>query len=137
LREGQDIAGLVLMDMIGWHKSGDGLFQISAGNSDESLRIAELVQSTVTAAAPPSIVPVIRPRFDERSYLYNTDGVIFSDAGYPVVLLNEHLNYLENLNRSGYHQTTDTSAKVDFGFAQAIARIAIQTALSLSGTTRR
>lgn len=135
LSDGQDIGGLVLMDMIGWHKSGDGLFQISAGNSDASLRIAGLALGSALELAPRSMVPVVRTRFDERSYLYNTDGLTFSDAGYPVILLNEHLNYLENLNRAGYHQTTDTSAKVDFGFASAIARVAIQTAYSLSNVT--
>jgi Zn-dependent M28 family amino/carboxypeptidase len=132
LREGQDIGGLVLMDMIGWHKSGDGLFQISAGDSAASLRIAAIAQGSALELAPRTMIPVVRSRFDDRSYIYNTDGLIFSDSGYPVILLNEHLNYLENLNRAGYHQTTDTSTKVDFGFASAIARVAIQTALSLS-----
>jgi hypothetical protein len=132
LSDGQDICGLVLMDMIGWHKSGDGVFQISAGDSDASLRLAGLALGSALALAPQSMVPVVRTRFDAHSYLYNTDGLTFSEAGYPVILFNEHLNYYENLNRAGYHQTTDTSAKVDFGFASAIARIAIQTAYSLA-----
>ena len=51
--------------------------------------------------------PKLRPRFDSRSYLYNTDGLLFSDMGYPVILFNEHVNRLENLTRVGYHHTTD------------------------------
>jgi hypothetical protein len=29
--------------------------------------------------------------------MYNTDGLVFSLAGYPVILLNEHLNHDEDL----------------------------------------
>jgi hypothetical protein len=137
LTHGQDISGLVLMDMIGWRKRGEGVFQISAGDSQASLSIARLALGSALQIAPADMVPVLRPRFDERSYLYNTDGLIFSEHGYPVILMNEHLNYLENLNRPGYHQTTDTSAKIDFGFASSIARIAIQTAATLSDAVRR
>jgi hypothetical protein len=132
LAEGRDISGLLVMDMIGWHKRGDGLFQINAGASADSLEIAGMALGAAIELAPQNMVPVVRTRFDDHSYLFNTDAVIFSDSGFPVVLFNEHINYLENLNRAGYHQTTDTSAKIDFGFAASIARIAIQTALSLA-----
>jgi hypothetical protein len=132
LADRQRISGLVLMDMIGWHKKRDGLFQISAGESPASQALGELALAAASEIAPKPMVPVLRPRFDDYSYLFNTDGIVFSDTGMPVVLFNEHLNELENLNRKGYHQTTDTSAKMDFAFASTIAKVVIQTALSLA-----
>lgn len=107
------IKGMVLMDMISWRRnSSDTIFQINAGNSDASLELAKyayevsrfvLPQSfTSTKAHPTSryinkytattITPAFRWRYDDFSYLYNTDGVVLSDMGYPIILINEHIN---------------------------------------------
>ncbi len=76
--------------------------------------------------------PRLRTRFDPKSYLYNTDGLQFSDMGYPVILINEKMNRLENLERTGYHDTQDTSRKIDWGYVTAVAKVAIETAARLS-----
>jgi hypothetical protein len=65
----------------------------------------------------------VRPPYDPRSTLYNTDGQIFSDAGVPVVLFME--NY--DINRSGYHDTHDTMANIDLDYGAALAAIAIES----------
>jgi hypothetical protein len=65
----------------------------------------------------------IRPEWDPRSALYNTDGQIFSDVGVPVVLFME--NY--DINRTGYHDTEDTMKNIDLDYAAALAAIAIET----------
>ena len=65
----------------------------------------------------------IRPEWDPRSSLYNTDGQIFSDVGVPVVLFME--NY--DINRTGYHDTEDTMKNIDLDYAAALAAIAIET----------
>jgi hypothetical protein len=65
----------------------------------------------------------IRPEWDPRSALYNTDGQIFSDVGIPVVLFME--NY--DINRAGYHDTHDTMKNIDLDYAAALAAIAIET----------
>ncbi len=65
----------------------------------------------------------VRPHYDPRSTLYNTDGQIFSDAGIPVVLFMEHYD----INRSGYHDSKDTMANVDLDYGAALAAIAIET----------
>src|SRR5262249_39059863 len=54
----------------------------------------------------------VRPPYDPRSTLYNTDGQIFSDAGVPVVLFME--NY--DINRTGYHDTHDTMDNIDLDY---------------------
>lgn len=65
----------------------------------------------------------IRPRYDMKSSLFNTDGQIFSDAGVPVVLFME--NY--DINRHGYHDTEDTVENIDLGFGAGVSAIAIET----------
>lgn len=136
LRQKTDITGLVLMDMIGWREKGDKVFQISAGGSPASEEMAAVAidaSRSITAEDHPSLKPVLRLRRDEKSYLYNTDGLPFSDAGYPVILFNEHINRLHNLNRIGYHHTLDASGLMDFDYAAAIARTAIETTARLAG----
>jgi hypothetical protein len=65
----------------------------------------------------------VRPPYDPRSTLYNTDGQIFSDAGVPVVLFME--NY--DINRTGYHDTHDTMDNIDLDYGAAVAAIAIES----------
>ena len=65
----------------------------------------------------------IRLAWEGRSTLYNTDGITFSDAGIPVVLMME--NY--DRDRVGYHDTLDTLTKIDLDFGAGLSRIAIET----------
>jgi hypothetical protein len=65
----------------------------------------------------------IRPEWDPRSTLYNTDGQIFSDVGVPVVLFMEDYD----INRSGYHDTKDTLANIDLDYGAALAAIVIES----------
>ncbi len=80
------------------------------------------------AVVPPPFrfLPVageVRLPNDPRSTLYNTDGLIFSDAGVPAVLFME--NY--DINRSGYHDTHDTMENIDLDYGAAVAAITIET----------
>jgi hypothetical protein len=90
-------------------------------------------------SSDPNIVPKVaphlavcgevRPPFDPRSTLYNTDGQIFSDAGIPVVLFME--NY--DINREGYHDTHDTMANIDLDYGAAVAAIVIESVARAAG----
>jgi hypothetical protein len=73
-------------------------------------------------ALHPRLSGEIRPHYDPRSTLYNTDGQIFSDAGIPVVLFME--NY--DINRSGYHDSHDTMANIDLDYGAGVAATAIE-----------
>jgi hypothetical protein len=73
-------------------------------------------------ALQPQLSGEIRPHYDPRSTLYNTDGQIFSDAGIPVVLFME--NY--DINRSGYHDSHDTMANIDLDYGAGVAAITIE-----------
>jgi len=132
LRDGQDIGGLVLMDMIGHRESKeDRIFQVNTADDEVSLRMAQIAIDASAGITP--FQPVLRTRYDRRSYLYNTDGLIFSDAGFPVVYFNEHLNRLENFFRKGYHHMSDTSKKMDWSYAADISKVAIQTCATMAG----
>ncbi len=79
---------------------------------------------TIPAVAQhPLLSGEVRPPYDPRSTLYNTDGQIFSDAGVPVVLFME--NY--DINRQGYHDTHDTLENIDLDYGAAVSAIAIES----------
>jgi hypothetical protein len=85
-------------------------------------------RSTHPEKAPPLAAHAVlrgevRPDWDPRSTLYNTDGQIFSDAGVPVVLFMEDYD----INRKGYHDSHDTMANIDLDYGSALAAIVIET----------
>ncbi|MEK6626124.1 MAG: M20/M25/M40 family metallo-hydrolase, partial [Bdellovibrionota bacterium] len=153
LKTKKDIGGLVLLDMIGHRENKDDmLFQINPGDSLQSLRLAAIAMDAAKSETT-SFIPVLRTRFDAKGYLYNTDGLIFSDNGFPVVYFNEHINYEENLERVGYHDTKDTvdgrpadfliqdipeienkkyHSGIDSKYASDLAKIAIETVARLA-----
>ena len=126
LGDRQDIYALVLIDMIGFAGENEPQFQLSAGNQATSLQLAS-VGLDASADVAPQLTPFLRTRYDDRSYLYNTDGIIFSENGYPVVLFNEYLNYYTRLLRAAYHDMSDTSDKVNFPYAVSITKVMIET----------
>jgi hypothetical protein len=65
----------------------------------------------------------VRPEWDPRSTLYNTDGQIFSDAGIPVVLFMEDYD----IDREGYHDSHDTLANIDLDYGAALAAVVIES----------
>jgi hypothetical protein len=73
-------------------------------------------------AAHPVLRGEVRPSYDARSTLYNSDARIFADAGVPAVLLME--NY--DINRTGYHDSRDTLANLHLDYGAALAAIAIE-----------
>ena len=137
LKGRREFTGFIVLDMLGHRNAGDGLFQVSPGRAPGSDALASALLALSSSTVEAWMTPAPRLPDDERSYLYNTDGQLFSDAGYPVVLLNEHINRLENYgrpghHRPGYHRTDDTAAGVDFAYAAALAKLAIAAAWKLA-----
>ncbi len=133
-----DIAAVLLLDMIGHPPATEPSrrrpFQLNPGGLFESgvasLRLAQLARR-LTPQVAPALQPLLLPVTDLRNYLYNTDGLIFAEAGFPVLLLNEVMNRY-HLARSGYHDSSDTVEKLDFDYAADITRVAITTAAVLA-----
>jgi hypothetical protein len=65
----------------------------------------------------------VRPHYDPRSTLFNTDGQMFSDVGVPVVLFME--NY--DIQRVGYHDTHDNMTNINLDYGAALAAITIES----------
>ena len=82
-------------------------------------------------ALHPELHGEVRPAYDPRSTLYNTDGQIFSDAGVPVVLFME--NY--DINRAGYHDTHDTMENIDLDYGAAVCAITIEAVARAANPT--
>jgi hypothetical protein len=75
----------------------------------------------------------VRTWEDPHSTLYNTDGMIFSDTGLPVILFME--NY--DISRRGYHDTHDTMENIDLDYGAAVSAIAIETVARLAVLTEK
>jgi hypothetical protein len=76
-----------------------------------------------SVAEHPVLRGEIRPEWDRRSALYNTDGQIFSDVGVPVVLFMEDYD----INRTGYHDVYDTMENIDLDYCAGVVAIAIES----------
>lgn len=126
-REKQAIAAVLLMDMIGVDRTGKRKVQLSPGNSPGALELAAEVKRGIVDLHL-ELKPILRPYGSRKSFLHQTDGIHFSKADYPVVLLNEHLNDDHDLYRAGYHDEFDTTALITFDYAADIARAALETA---------
>ncbi len=131
-KRGDEIAGVIVMDMIGVDREKTKTMQISPGNSAASRAIAAQAEKAVGELGL-DLNPVIRPFGSKQSYLHQTDGIIFSKAGYPVILLNEHMNEEHDFYRVGYHDEFDVTALMDFDFATDITRTALRVAYELAG----
>jgi len=139
MRDKIEITGMILMDMISYHERKQPfLMQINAGSSPASLELArfayDVSQFVLPTEAPANMTAAFRWRFDPLSYLYNTDGVVMSEAGFPVVLINEHINFYENFNRPDYHQSGDLVSTLNFHYGTAIAKVAIETVAQLAAS---
>lgn len=133
LRDRRRIGGILILDMIGYRPdpAAAALFQINAGDSAASVELARVALGAAADVAP-GLTAAFRGRHSRKSYLYNTDGHIYSQLGFPVLLFNEHLNGLEHLDRPHYHEMSDTSATLDWEYALAVTRVAIETAARLT-----
>ena len=131
LEEKQRFQALVLMDMIGFRRSGESLFQLNTGNSPQSLRLAGIALQAAAVTAP-HWQAKLRTRFDPLSYLYNTDGWIADLIGLPVLFFNENLNRTNMEANPHYHQSTDLPQYLDWNYATSIAKTAILTAFALA-----
>ncbi|MBI2518862.1 MAG: M20/M25/M40 family metallo-hydrolase [Bdellovibrio sp.] len=134
LRRKQKVQAVMVMDMIGYpgKDNNKGFFQISVGESPQSQALGQLAFKTALLDNHKILTPLLRARFSPKTYLHQTDALIFSDLGFPVILFNEWLNEKENWDRPYYHQHDDTSDTLDFDYAVSILKVVIQTVIQIS-----
>lgn len=126
LSRNDPIAAVVVLDMIGVNRLRNGLFQLNTGLHPLSHRLGDLAV-LASAQAAKGYRPVVRLLDDPKSYLYNTDGQVFSAAGFPTLLINEQVNYDDELERLGYHDEFDRPELINFDYATSLAQVGIQT----------
>jgi hypothetical protein len=126
----RDIQADINLDMIGFRTQGDRIYQINAGFSAASWDVATLAWNLANLL-PGRWTAEVRYPWSKESYLSQTSGSVFDWAGYPTVLLNEHLNLARKLNPH-YHQSTDTVNFVDRQLAAVQTKLLIETAAALA-----
>ncbi len=126
-REAMELAEQAYLATTAWNRLAREVNRRPERQGKRSSRSAD--PTIIPAPAPlPIMDGEIRPEYDPRSSLFNTDGQIFSDVGIPVILLME--NY--DINRQGYHDTHDTMENIDLDYGAALAAIAIETVARLA-----
>jgi Zn-dependent M28 family amino/carboxypeptidase len=127
----EPILGAIVLDMIGVDRRRTRKVQISVGEHPQSLTLAAVVKASIHALGL-DLRPVLRPFGSRRSFLHQTDGIEFSKAGIPVILLNEHMNELHDFYRVGYHDEFDIPELLDYSFATDVTRAVYETAMRLA-----
>jgi hypothetical protein len=130
-RRGDRLAGVIVMDMIGVDRTKRGKMQIAVGRPAGSAEMAAEVKRVVTDLGL-DLKPVLRPYGARKSFLVQTDGIEFSRAGFPVILLNEHVNNDRDRFRVGYHDEFDIPRLMSFPFATNVVRAALETAYRIA-----
>jgi hypothetical protein len=105
--------------------------QLSPGRDVRSLAVAAEVKRAI-ADLGLDLRAVLRPYGARKSFLHQTDGIHFSRAGYPTLLINEHLNDDRDRFRVGYHDEFDITALMSFPFAADVTRAALETTFRLA-----
>lgn len=99
-----------------WNETPERRNRASGKRTTDGKTIPEIARHPILSGE-------VRTPLNLTSSLYNTDGIIFSDVGVPVVLFME--NY--DINRKGYHDTHDTMENIDLDYGAALTAIAIET----------
>lgn len=105
LSQKQDLTALLLMDMLGYNPRRERKFQLNVGGLFEtgaaSVRISRC-RSSLTARVAPLHTAQLLGSLNIHNYLYNTDGLVFAENGFPVLFFNEQSNRY-TLNRAAQH----------------------------------
>ncbi len=115
-RHAHQTSGLWNASVETWNQQDERKGKSSGKRCNAAFEIPEM-------ALHPKMRGEIRLPENPFSTLYNTDALMFSDCGLPVVLFMEDYD----ITRSGYHDTKDTMANIDLDYGSALSAIAIET----------
>lgn len=129
----QDLRAVLITDFIGYHRPGENMFQINPTADPASIAMAELALDAAAQLAP-EWKALYQPRDSNWNGVYNTDVQEFEYLGVPGLLFNQYLNY--TVGRKVFdphnHQSTDTIENIDFDYATALSKVAIETTARLA-----
>ncbi|WP_052660118.1 M28 family metallopeptidase [Bacillus cereus] len=147
---GAPIKAVICMDMIGFNRSKNQLFEIHAGYNDPSIRDASLSIAQVIKKHTAGVSSLSSPQIYQGTITgSNPDRTVFDGAinrsdhasfhqqGYPAVVISE--DFFENLRippeppsdpNPNYHRRTDTS--IDASYGSAITNVIANAVLELA-----
>lgn len=128
LAKGQRIAAVIVLERLGGGGQQDRVFRITAGSHPRSLGLADRALRAAGTVAE-GYQPVVQPFDSPVARFGDTDGLVFSLAGFPVVLLGGTMTPLPDPAPSGQPAGAKRNAVIDWSYARAVASVGLVTAL--------
>ncbi|MFZ0391649.1 MAG: M28 family peptidase [Calditrichia bacterium] len=119
---GEQILGVINMDMIGYDGNSDGIMEIHAGNMAASQTIGTLVNQNVTSWNLPLV-----PQYKTSGSSTASDHSSFWNAGYPAIMIIEDFQDFT----PWYHTVNDLLSSLDADYFRNIARLSIGSIAAL------
>ncbi|MCK6621651.1 MAG: M28 family peptidase [Calditrichaceae bacterium] len=113
---GEQILGVINLDMVGYDGNNDGIMEIHAGNLGGSQAIGSMVASKINAWGLP-----LTPQYITSGSTGASDHASFWSHGYPAILMIEDFSDFTPF----YHTTNDRISTLRQSYFRANARLAI------------
>ena len=122
---GQNIAGVINLDMIGYDSNGDRIMEVHAGTDPDSIALADAFIANISQYGL-NLQPL---KYTSNATRYS-DHAPFWDHGYPAFLGIE--SYRSGDFNPHYHETTDTLDHVTLSYVTDFTKAAVATLASLA-----
>ncbi len=122
---GENIGGVINLDMIGYDHDGDGIMEVHAGTDAASIALAGAFAAHIQRDGL-NLVPLVF----EADAITLSDHASFWHYGYPAILVIEGL--AEGEENPNYHRVTDTLAHLSLPYLADIAVAAAATLAELA-----
>lgn len=122
---GENIAGVINLDMIGYDHDADGICEVHAGTDPASIALADAFVAHAQRASTS-----LQPLVFEADAITLSDHASFWRQGYPAILVIEGL--AEGEENPNYHRVTDTLAHLSLPYLADIAGVAAATLAELA-----
>ncbi|GAB4376924.1 MAG: hypothetical protein Kow0042_23820 [Calditrichia bacterium] len=120
---GEQIMGVLNMDMIAYDGNNDGLFEIHAGSMGSSQAIGTLVAANVSAWNLP-----LNPEYKTTGSSSASDHSSFWNYGFPAIMIIEDFQDFTPF----YHTTNDLLSTLRLPYFHAVAQLTIGTLAELA-----
>lgn len=120
---GEQILGVINLDMVAYDSNNDGRIEIHAGNLSASQALGQQMISTINAFGFPLVVDYLTSSSSGAS-----DHASFWSRGYPAVLQIEDFQDFTPF----YHRTTDRMSSLNWDYFHANVKLAVATLATLA-----
>lgn len=124
---GQDIQGMINLDMVSWDSDGNRVMEIHAGTGVASIALAEAWEAALVEYDLNLV-----PQTWTLGATTRSDHASFWARGYPAILLIEDAFGSDSDFNAFYHTTSDTFDKLDMSYSVDFARATVATLADLA-----